>query len=161
MFINDQDHVITDFLKAVNFIAPQGMSLKYFIVPYAANTEGLASVADQNGFLQDISSNAQNVPGITDTITYAKKDYSKRQSFNDSNFNLNQIPNEYPITKQAPSLEPSQIELISSGTNIKSPVNGIKVLESTRTFSDILLKESIGVFPKNTLLHFEVSKILS
>ena len=31
MFLQSEDHDINDFLSAVNFIAPQGFNLKYFI----------------------------------------------------------------------------------------------------------------------------------
>lgn len=162
MFINDQDHTIEDFLQAVNFVAPKGMSLKYFIVPYAANTEALMAGAGQYGFEPEptIQANAQDVPGVTDTITYAKKDYANRQSFNDSNFNLNQVPNEFPITRQgATSMEPMQTDLIAAGANIQSPIKGVKVLESMTGTSDILIRESFSILPKNTLLHFEKSKM--
>ena len=162
MFINDQDHTIEDFLQAVNFVAPKGMSLKYFIVPYAANTEALMAGAGQYGFEPEptIQANAQDVPGVTDTITYAKKDYTNRQSFNDSNFNLNQVPNEFPITRQgATSMEPMQTDLIAAGANIQSPIKGVKVLESMTGTSDIFIKESFSILPKNTLLHFEKSKM--
>lgn len=160
MFINDQDHTIEDFLQAVNFVCPQGMSLKYFIVPYAANSPALVSGAGQYGFEPDspIESNSQDVPGVTDTITYARKNYTDKQSFGDSNFNLNQIPNEFPITRKQnnPSnLEPMQTDLLAAGANIQSPVKGVKVLESTSNTRDILLKEAVGLLPKTTLLHFE------
>lgn len=160
MFINDQDHTIEDFLQAVNFVCPQGMSLKYFIVPYAANSPALVSGAGQYGFEPDspIESNSQDVPGVTDTITYARKNYTDKQSFGDSNFNLNQIPNEFPITRKQnnPSnLEPMQTDLLAAGANIQSPVKGVKVLESTSNTRDILLKEAVGILPKTTLLHFE------
>lgn len=157
MFINDKDHTIGDFLTAINFLAPQGMNLKYFIVPYAANTEMLASGAAEGGFTPEATSNMQNVPGVTDTITYAKKDFKSRQSFNDANFNLNQIPNEYPITRQAqtPSnQEPLTTTVVVTGGQIDSPVKGVKVLESTKTYQDVILKEAVGPLPKNTILHF-------
>ena len=32
MFLQSEDHDINDFLSAVNFIAPQGFNLKYFIL---------------------------------------------------------------------------------------------------------------------------------
>lgn len=155
MFINDRDHGINDFLSAVNFLAPQGMSLKYFIVPYAANTIAIQNGASEIGLEPEIASNQQDVPGVTDTITYAKKDFKSRQSFNDANFNFNEIPNEFPITRHTDSQqEPMQTSVLISGGAIESPIKGVKVIESTRTYKDIFLKESIGPFPKNTVFHF-------
>jgi len=158
MFLQSEDHNIDDFLNAVNFIAPQGFNLKYFIVPYAANTTILAGGAQDNGYERvEPERNSQDVKGITDTITYVRKNMKDRQSFNDSGFNLNQIPNEFPITRQnqAPSnLEPLQTDLIADGTEIKSPIAGVLVTESRKDYIDIQLKEAIGCFPKHTLLHF-------
>ncbi len=158
MFLQSEDHDINDFLSAVNFIAPQGFNLKYFIVPYAANNTILAGNAINNGFEQfEPERNSQDVKGITDTITYVRKDMKDRQSFNDSGFNLNQIPNEFPITRQnaTPSeLEPLQTDLVVSGTEIKSPIAGVKVLESMNDYIDFKLEEAIGCFPKYTVLHF-------
>ena len=51
MFLQSEDHDINDFLSAVNFIAPQGFNLKYFIVPYAANSSVLAGNAINNGLI--------------------------------------------------------------------------------------------------------------
>lgn len=158
MFLQSEDHDINDFLSAVNFIAPQGFNLKYFIVPYAANNTILAGNAINNGFEQyEPERNSQDVKGITDTITYVRKDMKDRQSFNDSGFNLNQIPNEFPITRQnaTPSeLEPLQTDLVVSGTEIKSPIAGVKVLESRNDYIDLKLEEKIGCFPKHSILHF-------
>lgn len=155
MFINDRDHTIGDFLSAINFLTPQGMSLKYFIVPYAANTDVLMNTATEGGFAPEVP-NVQNVPGVTDTITYAKKDMKSRQSFNDANFNLNQIPNEYPITRQnqTSEQEPLTTSVIVTGGEVPSPVKGVKVLESTKRYQDVILKEAVGILPKNTVLHF-------
>lgn len=158
MFLQSEDHDINDFLSAVNFIAPQGFNLKYFIVPYAANNTILAGNAINNGFEQyEPERNSQDVKGITDTITYVRKDMRDRQSFNDSGFNLNQIPNEFPITRQnvAPSeLEPLQTDLVVSGTEIKSPIAGVKVLESRNDYIDLKLEENVGCFPKHSIFHF-------
>lgn len=163
MFLQSEDHNIDDFLKAVNFIAPQGFNLKYFIVPYAANNTILAGGAAQNGFeVTQPEPNSQDVKGITDTITYLRKDMKNRQSFNDSNFNLNQIPNEFPITRpqEMPSnLEPLQTDLIAAGTEIKSPIAGVKVLESQKEYIDMKLDEDVGCFPKHTILHFTKEKL--
>ena len=73
MFLQSEDHDINDFLSAVNFIAPQGFNLKYFIVPYAANNSVLAGNAINNGFEQyEPERNSQDVKGITHTITYVR-----------------------------------------------------------------------------------------
>lgn len=158
MFLQSEDHDINDFLSAVNFIAPQGFNLKYFIVPYAANNTILAGGAINNGFEQyEPERNSQDVKGITDTITYVRKDMKDRQSFNDSGFNLNQIPNEFPITRQnvAPSqLEPLQADLVISGAEIKSPIAGVKVLESRNDYIDLKLEENVGCLPKHSIFHF-------
>lgn len=158
MFINDQTHDIEDFLTAVNFVAPKGMQLKYFIIPYAGQNELLTAEATENGFTPT-EKRENEVPGVTDTITYQRKDYKDRQSFNDANFNLNAIPNEFPITR-APvqnmqtNMEPMQTDLIAAGANIESPIKGVRVLESSVRSKDIFLTHAVGPLPKFTVLHF-------
>lgn len=155
MFLTDAPKNIKDFLDSVNFLAPQGMSMKYFIVPFAAGSEDLHQQATQNGFEQVIDN--QNVSGVTDTITYKKKDLGSRVSYAGTPPVVNNVPNSFPITQpgqQQQILQPMQQDMVISGMQMNSPIQSVKVVESTRFHKDILIKEAIGCFPKNTLFHF-------
>ena len=156
MFLQDSPHDINDFLHAVNFVTPNNMDIKYFIVPIAADTSALQVAANNSGFTREVENPVQenNIPGITDTVIYAKKDFKSRQSFNNSNFDVSHIPNEFPITNNGALKASEQAKLLDDGGEIKNPNRGIKVIESTRRTLDIMLKKAVGPLPKNTICHF-------
>lgn len=165
MFLTDEPNSIEDFLKAVKFIAPKGMNLKYFIVPAEKNTSNLNTIANDNGFLnqESFKSNVDNIPGVTDTIIYRKADTADRQSVSHPSLDVTAIPKDFPITK-APledtvttdfsDRQPIKTDIIISGGEVMPPNAGIKVLESTERFYDVMLNESLGMFPKFTVFHF-------
>lgn len=172
MFLTNADNTVEDFLKAMKFIAPEGKNLKYFIVPINSDNDNLKNAAGFNGF-EPLVQNTQNrnitdnkvidntfsIPGITDTITYAKRDNKLRQSVSRNNIDPTTIPAAFPITKE---IIPDQTK---NGTNLKTDVlvaggeikpqeAGIKIVESDDKHTDIILKENIGPFPRSTLFHF-------
>lgn len=170
MFLTDEPNSIEDFLKAVKFIAPKGMNLKYFIVPTERNTPNLATTAKDNGFLNqdNFKSNVDNVPGVTDTIIYRKADTSEKQSVSHPSIDVTTIPNDFPITKATlddtvttdfSDKQPIKTDIIISGGEVMPPNAGVKVLESTERFHDVMLNEDMGIFPKFTVFHFVKERV--
>lgn len=151
MFLTQEPHNIEDFLKSVKFVAPEGMNLKYFIVPLNATTTALDNNANDAGFekVKEL-----NIPGVTDTITYKKREVADKNAMGSANFDIAAKPAIYPthVEPEAPAV-PEDAVLIHGG-KVPSPVRGIMVVESTETSSDLLIRESVGLFPKNTLFHF-------
>lgn len=172
MFLTDEPNSIEDFLKAVKFIAPKGMNLKYFVVPTNRDSEELRTAASSGGYAAqpaEIKSNVDNVPGVTDTIVYRKPDTAEKQSVSASDIDVTSVPNNYPITKapvapvagvatpmdaQNNAIQPVKTDILISGGEIMNPGAGVKIIESTNRFTDIILEESVGPFPKYTVLHF-------
>ncbi len=151
MFLTQQPHNIEDFLKSVKFIAPEGMNLKYFIVPLNTVDGQLDTAANDAGFVKE---KELNVPGVTDTITYKKREVANTNAMASANFDISARPAEYP-THVEPETPPTQDDnVLIHGGQINSPVRGIFVVESTETSYDCLIRESMGYFPKNTLFHF-------
>lgn len=170
MFLSNKTNNVEDFLKALNFIAPEGTNLKYFVVPVNAGPDGQMSVNGFNGFNQVASDagydplpNDNQIPGVTDTITYCKRDVKGRQSISRPSYDVTATPDAFPITKsievpmQANKDENGQMktDILVAGGQVLPKAHGIKVMESTDRFVDIMLEESsVGMFPKNTLFHF-------
>lgn len=146
MFLTAKPQTIEDFLKAINFIAPQGYNLEYFITPADGSENNYAAPADA-GFTSTVSDSI--VPGVTDTIMYTKKDLADTHSFSPSGINLNEVPNAMPKTVPA-STQPAIPGAHS--TTIMTPVKLDRRVGQND--QDIQIKESFMGFPKFTLFHF-------
>lgn len=151
MFLTQEPHNIEDFLKSVKFVAPEGMNLKYFIVPLNSVNGQLDTLADDAGFAKE---QELNIPGVTDTITYKKREVADRNAMASANFNVAAKPAVYPTHVEADHVPVPEDDVLLHGGRVQSPVRGVLVVESTENTSDLLIRESVGVFPKNTLLHF-------
>ena len=100
MFLNTDTNgnKIEDFLKSMNFMAPEGQNLKYFIVPLNQNNEVLSANAQASGFAP--LANENQVKGVTDNIVYSKRDFKDRQSVSKPTFDPTTVPEEFPISKE-------------------------------------------------------------
>lgn len=100
MFLNtdNNNNGIEDFLKSMDFIAPAGQNLKYFIVPFNQNNETISNTAKSSGFVP--LANDNQVKGVTDNIVYSKRDLKSKQSVSKPSFDPTAIPEEFPITKE-------------------------------------------------------------
>lgn len=148
MFLTAKPQTIEDFLKAINFIAPQGYTLEYFIAPQDGSNENNYVAPNNTGFVGAPSESI--VPGVTDTVVYTKKDLNDTHSFSADPFDLNQVPNAMP--KNAPTT--TQNPLIGTGqsTLVMTPVKLDRRVGSNT--QDVQIKESFMGFPKFTLFHF-------
>lgn len=175
MFLTNQSNGIEDFLKAVNFLTPNGMQLKYFVIPMQSDdsvTDNITNTVQPAGF--EVESNVDNIDGVTDTMTYAKKDLLSKQSVSKPTFDVTQTPDQYPITKPitvANSIsqnvnaasngptQPMKTDILFTGGEIVPPNSGVKIVESTDRFCDLMLSEAMSVLPKYTVLHFVKGQI--
>jgi hypothetical protein len=100
MFLNTDksENGIEEFLKSMNFLAPQGQNLKYFIIPFNQNNETISQTAQASGFAP--LANENQVKGVTDNIVYSKKDLKGKQSVSKPTFDPTAVPEEFPITKE-------------------------------------------------------------
>ena len=140
MFLNTDksDNGIEEFLKSMNFLAPEGQNLKYFIVPLNQNNEVISNTAQSSGFVP--LANENQVKGVTDNIVYSKRDLKSKQSVSKPSFDPTAIPEEFPITKEinvATNSAPmnTQVEnnmktdVLISGGAILPPGCGVKTVK--------------------------------
>lgn len=154
MFLTTKQNSIEDFLKAVNFITPEGMELKYFIVPKNQDTNILCNNAECMGF--EPRKNEQAMEGITDTIVYHKKNFEDIQSVSHDRFNVEEKPADFPITKAVKPTNNTQLMKTSTLYTDTSDENNIQVLESNERFADVMvLNENTVGLPKFSVLHFK------
>lgn len=140
MFLNvdNSSSGVEDFLKSMNFLAPNGQNLKYFIVPLDQNNNEISNVAKSSGFVP--LANDNQVKGVTDNIVYSKKDLKGKQSVSRPSFDPTAVPDAFPITKDlnvptnSGTLE-TQVEngmktdVLISGGAILPPGSGVKVVK--------------------------------
>ena len=140
MILLNNEQTVEDFLKATNFLAPQGMQLQYFIVPKQAQY----SVPSGSGFqLEGVSKDLSK--------TYTQKDPQMKHSFADQPNDSATIPQSLPTHEGAVA---PVVQQAIQGTMIKSPAKGLQIIENTSKSKSVMLKEDWCGFPKNTLFHF-------
>src|SRR5574344_1071194 len=130
MFLTTKPQTIEDFLQAVNFIAPKGYNLIYFITPH--NNVSDTNMQDNQGpqysppiesnYIPNSEPSVSIVPGITDTVMYTKKDFKDTHSFSQPNINLEEIPNAMPKTVENHVEKITTTPLTGLGGVIESPV---------------------------------------
>lgn len=165
MFLTQEPHTIEDFLKSVNFITPQGMNLKYFIVPLNGVNDAFTAVSTEAGYSPE---QELNVPGVTDTITYTKRQAVNKNALGTSNFDPSAKPEIYPTHIEPVRNVTPEDDIVKHGGRVQSgasiydtPDIAAEVLESVNRKDGLvrkILKESVGCFPKNTLLCFNEVK---
>lgn len=152
MFLSARPLTLEDFFKSVNFIAPQGYTLEYFITP-STNDEGQyqeLNIPAETGYALEQPKPENNVEGVTDTLYYAKKNMDNVKVFSPTSINLSEVPTSLPSKND--TLPQQFLASISMGSTIKSPE--IIDRRATETEKDLQITEAIGCFPKHTLFHF-------
>lgn len=152
MFLSARPLTLEDFFKSVNFIAPQGYTLEYFITP-ATNDEGQYQELDiptETGYVLEQPEPENNVEGVTDTLYYTKKNMDNVKVFSPTSINLSEVPTSLPSKND--TLPQQFLASISMGSTIKSPE--IIDRRTTETEKDLQITEAVGCFPKHTLFHF-------
>lgn len=148
MFLTAKPQTIEDFLKAINFIAPQGYTLEYFITPQDGNNDNGYVAPNDIGFTSAPSESI--VPGVTDTVVYTKKDLGDTHSFSPTAIDLTAVPNAMP--KTAPVTTANPITGTGQAITVMTPVKLDRRV--TANDQDVQIQESFMGFPKYTLFHF-------
>jgi hypothetical protein len=145
MFLTQKTYDLNNFLSALNFIAPKGMSVAYFITP----KEGVL-LPDNSGFEVQVLDTPED-----ESITYARQQPVQKQDqaitpADYSVFDPGKLGRRQPTPNILPPVtEPEQLE---------SPF--VQVLsESLALGTDIKLLENYMMFPKNTVFHCEINKL--
>jgi hypothetical protein len=146
MYVTAPDFGLEDFLKAVNFIAPGGTSLDYFIVPsnQKFNLPSGANYSTQVSYPDD------------ESITYRKTEPLLKQDMADTPMDYS-FWDPKPMGRKNPTARP--LPKSTEPDELESPF--VKVLsESTELVpEDIQLREKWEMFPKGTILHFSKKSI--
>ena len=152
MFLSARPLTLEDFFNSVNFIAPKGYTLDYFITP-ATDDNGQyqeLNIPTEAGYALTQQKPASNVEGITDTLYYTKKNMDNVKVFSPTSLNYSEVPASLPSKND--TLPQQFLASISMGSTIKSPE--IIDRRTTETEKDLQITEAVGCFPKHTLFHF-------
>ena len=144
MFLTNPNLNIEDFLRATNFICPQGFSVAYFITPQQINVPEGAGYVEQKTAKPD-----------DESITYTRTQPIQKQDSASSpaEYSSWQIP-EMGRRQPTPNILPD----ITEPEDLDSPF--VKVLSESKQYgTDIILLENYGPFPKNTLFHCVPNKL--
>lgn len=133
-----------DFLKAVGFIAPEGMTLEYFIVPNDKVSSQYNVPKNSNFELNGISKDLSK--------TYTQRDPKTKLSFSDIPDDSMTIPG--PLPTKLPNVNRTTQAAIN-GVEVKAPGQALQIVETTKTYKSFILNESWAGFPKYTLFHFK------
>ena len=146
MFLTDKDYTIEDFLKSLNFIAPPGTSVAYFITPH-----DIGDLPAQAGFqpqLLDIPPDESQV--YVQTPPVQKQD----QAVTPAEYSIWE-PSELNRRQPTPNLLPG----ITEPDELPCPF--IQTLSESKTLgSDLKLLEDFYMFPKHTLFHVKYKKLI-
>lgn len=134
MFVNTQDLNLNDFLEFMEFIPPSGKSVEYFITPEKIK-KPTPGYIEENSFKGD-------------SIIYTRQDPATKISQQSTPLDYgNSNPPKIENSGPKDSIVPKSTKLDS----LKCPFIG--VLSNDALGTDLLLKESIGPFYKNTIFH--------
>jgi len=146
MFLVNDNKDIKDFLAAVNFISPKGMSISYFISPDKMQLPPDSGFQPQQLKIEkpddesQIYVRTQPVQKIDQSITPGE--YSTWE------------PEELKRRQPTPNILPN----ITQPEDLQSPF--VKILSESKMFgTDIKLLEDFGPFKKNTVFHCVPNKI--
>jgi hypothetical protein len=149
MFIGTEQNTIQQFFKDIGFIAPQGMTLDYFILPQGSD---VASVAPSQAYPTE---NVRQDPKRGTTLVYQPKDLTKLYS-NPKTVQQETVPQPMPYTPVAPEGNP--IDGMPKQVMSQEVKNRVAVLESSKAHVDVRLLEQVGSFPKGTHFHFKADR---
>jgi hypothetical protein len=174
MMLGVPQYDLHDFLAAVGFLAPAGVSLDKILVPAKSDFQLPPDV----GFVQ-AESNLDNVPGVTDTIVYERRDpsalldtaawpteYSDNGPILAKNVDANKAfnPAVAPVGEMnAPFVDGGKNTFARKRTDFetKAIAEAVEKRVSVDRVGDryeVSLKEAVGPFPKRSVLVFKEKK---
>jgi len=147
MFLTNTDYNVEDFLQAIQFIPPQGMSVAYFITPNDIN------MPQGTGYQQQ--QNIEKMPDESQTYTMTPPQQKIDQAVTPAEFSHWQ-PGELGRRQPTPNVLPD----ITDPGEQELGCPFVKVLSESRLYgTDIQLLEDFHMFPKNTLFHCMPNKL--
>ena len=143
MFLTNDNKDLKDFLAAVQFIAPKGMSVSYFITPQQMQLPNNSGFQPQLPKAEDESQTYVMTPPV-EKIDQAVTPGEFSQ------WNPEELKRKIPT--------PNVLPPITEPKDLQSPF--IKVLSESKTIgTDIQLLEDYYMFPKGTVFHCIVNKL--
>ncbi len=144
--LNTQSLSLLDFCKAIEFIAPQGKSIEYFIEPKEEEEKGINAILSNDDFeiIQDI------VPTSTSTTIYMKKDLADIQNDCSSVFSPASMIAE-PLENSKKLVQTTDDPLMTFGGKIPARKKAVQKISENL----LVLKEDIGQFKKGILIYLK------
>lgn len=146
MFLTVKDYTIPDFLSALGFIAPKGMSVDYILAPDTLQPEAQSQI-EAEGFTEQPALELTNVK-------YLKKDLKQTHSFSPK---ANQIEDPNLLPSEMPKAAPVPMDMnLGNNNQIMTPKRGIIIAECTDTSFEksFILRENFCGIPRNTMVVF-------
>ena len=171
MMLGVPQYDIKDFLAAVGFLAPPGASLDKILIPAKSDFQ----LPPDTGFVA-AESNLDNVPGVTDTIVYERRDpsalldtaawpteYSDPGPTLATNVDANKAfsPPIAPIGEMnAPFVDGGKNTFARKWTDseaktISEAIERRTTVDKVGDRYEVSLREAVGPFPKRSVLVFK------
>jgi hypothetical protein len=151
MFLASEPKDLKDFLQACNFLAPEGSSVEYFIVPAGTTFD----LPQGSGFVKD-EVDPQADPALTEpnqVIVYSRQKPIEKIAQGRSR------PEYLEKPQHLPKLKPVQGQLLPSTDTLSLGSPFVRRVESTSNGQTVVLLEDFGPFPRNTLFRFERTRL--
>ena len=145
MFLTVKDYTIPDFLSALGFIAPKGMSVDYILAPDTLQPEAQNQI-EAEGFTEQPALELTNVK-------YLKKDLKQTHSFSPK---ANQIEDPNLLPPEMPKAAPVPMDMnLGNNNQIMTPKRGIIIAECADTGFEksFILREKTHIFCENLYFH--------
>lgn len=146
---NDNNLNIPNFLQALGFVPPAGMSIDSIFVKEDDSTPEVQSTLDNLGF------EPRQINSQYRTVEYQKKDPTKSYSFSDNYVTPEAVAAElaeFPRHVQANGSIPTN-ETAPVMTVIKSPVKAVEIVENLKDKTYLVrIKEDGEILPKDSII---------
>ena len=143
---NSDNLTIPNFLQALGFMPPAGMSVEEIIIQQDNQSQAQKTLENSGFEVKEINPNYK-------TVRYQRKDPKKSHSFSDNYVvpevaaaELAEFPKHIQANGQIPEGQPTP-----QLTMVKSPVKGITIIEGKKGFL-LRIDEEGGVLPKGSFL---------
>ena len=143
---NSDNLTITNFLQALGFMPPAGMSVEEIIIQQDNQSQAQKTLENSGFEVKEINPNYK-------TVRYQRKDPKKSHSFSDNYVvpevaaaELAEFPKHIQANGQIPEGQPTP-----QLTMVKSPVKGVTIIEGKKGFL-LRIDEEGGVLPKGSFL---------
>lgn len=149
---NSDNLTIPNFLQALGFVPPAGMSVEEIIIQQDNQSQAQKTLENSGFEVKEINPNYK-------TVRYQRKDPKKSHSFSDNYVvpevaaaELAEFPKHIQANGQIPEGQPTP-----QLTMVKSPVKGVTIIEGKKGFL-LRIDEEGGVLPKGSFLKLTENK---